>query len=169
MTTIAWDGCTLAADSRATEEDGSAKTDRFTKLYRIQSKVDPVCGEVLLAAAGCEFAGELFKRWLERGGEPDLVARGVVEDPQEGSPLDALVIHASGAYTANHLGCLIKVRDKFWAHGTGRQGALVAMDMGADAAEAVRRARKWDANTGGRVVSMTLKGPKPARARKRGR
>lgn len=166
MTTVAFDGKTLAADSRATEEDGSAKTDRFTKLYRIQSKVDPVRGEVLVAAAGCEFAGELFKRWLERGGEPDLVSRGVVEDPDEGSPLDALIVHESGAYTANHLGVLIKVRDRCWAHGTGRQGALVAMDLGMDATEAVRRARKFDVYTGGRVVAMRLKAHKRARKRR---
>lgn len=166
MTTIAWDGRTLAADSRATEADGSARTDRFVKLYRLESKVPPVLGEVLFAASGCEFAGELFRRWLERGGDCDLVARGVQENEDEGSPLDALVVHASGAYTANHLGVLIEVRDRQWAHGTGRQGALVAMHLGVGAAAAVRAAARFDNNTGGRIVAMQLKGPK--RARKRG-
>ena len=93
-------------------------------MYRVKSKVAPVLGEVLMAAAGCEFAGELFRAWLIRGGAPDLHARGVVDDPEGDSPLDVLLVHKSGAYVANHLGCLIRVRDKFWAHGTGRQGAL---------------------------------------------
>jgi hypothetical protein len=166
MTTIAWDGKSLAADSRATEADGSARTDRFVKLYRVQCKVDPIRGEVLMAAAGCEFAGELFRQWLERGGNPDLVERGVRDDDEVGSPIDVLLVHASGAYTANHLCCFIKVRDQRWAHGTGRQGALCLMARGDDAAAAVRGVRKFDNATGGRVVSMTLKGPK--RARKKG-
>lgn len=157
MTTIAWDGKTLAADSRATESDESARTDKFTKIYRINSKVTPVVGEVLMAAAGCEFAGQLFLEWLKKGGVPDLYARGVVESPEGETPLDVLLVHKSGAYTANHLGCFIKVRDKFWAHGTGRQGALCLMAAGKTAAEAVKGVSKFDNNTGGRVVSMTLK------------
>lgn len=166
MTSIAWDGRTLAADSRATEEDGSARTDRFVKLYRVQSKVPPILGEVLMAAAGCEFAGEMFRLWLERGGDCDLHAKGVDYDEEGTSPIDVLLVHASGAFTANHLGCLIRIHDPFWAHGTGRQGALVAMRLGKDAVEAVRAVREFDSNTGGRVVAMQLKGPK--RARKRG-
>lgn len=166
MTTIAWDGETLAADSRATEGDGSAFTDCFVKLFRVHSKVAPAKGEVLFAAAGDEFAGELFRRWLERGGECDLVARGISDDEEDGGGIDALVVHASGAYTANHLGVLIPLRDRHWAHGTGRQAALAAMRCGKGAAEAVRIAIAIDNNSGGQVVAMRLKGPK--RARKRG-
>lgn len=166
MTTIAWDGRTLAADSRATESDGSARTDRFVKLYRVDSKVAPVLGEALFAAAGCEFAGELFRRWLERGGECDLVTRGVEENEEEGSPIDALIVHVSGVYTANHLGVLLPIRDRFWAHGTGRQGALAAMYCGRDARAAVKVAALLDNNTGGRVVSMQLTGPRRARNRR---
>jgi hypothetical protein len=67
-----------------------------------------------------------------------------------------LVVHKSGAYVANHLGCFIKVRDKFWAHGTGRQGALCLMAAGKSAAEAVKGVARFDNNTGGRIVSMKL-------------
>lgn len=158
MTTIAYDGKVLAADSRATESDESAYTDRFTKLYRVNSKVPPIVGEVIMAAAGCEFAGQLFLEWLKKGGIPDLHTRGVEDDPEGGSPLDVLVVHKSGAYVANHLGCFIKVRDKFWAHGTGRQGALCLLAEGKSAAYAVKAVSKFDNNTGGRVVSMSLKG-----------
>lgn len=169
MTTIAWDGRTLAADSRATESDGSARTDRFVKLFRIgDCRVHPVQGPVLFAASGCEFAGEMFRRWLERGGEPDLVARGVTDDPEGDSPIDCLIVHASGAYTANHLGILIKVSDRHWAHGTGRQAALAAMLCGRDARYAVWVASQFDNNTGGRIRSMTLDEPPPRRALKRG-
>jgi hypothetical protein len=160
MTTVAWDGKTLATDSRATESDGSARTDRFVKLYRINSKVAPIVGEVLLAAAGCEFAGQLFLEWLKKGGVPDLHIRGVVEDPEGESPLDVLLVHKSGAYVANHLGCFIKVRDKFWAHGTGRQGALCLMAEGKSAAYAVKAVSRFDNDTGGRIVAMSLKGGK---------
>ncbi len=159
MTTIAArrgpKGWEISADSRATEEDGSAMTNRFTKLYRMKSKIEPITGDIIFAAAGCEFAGEALRLWLKKGGRLDLVDRGVTEN-DDGPPIDVLVIHKSGAYTANHLGIFIKVRDEFWAHGTGRQGALIAMDMGASTAEAVRRVRKYDANTGGRIVTMRL-------------
>lgn len=163
MTTIAYKDGVLAADSRATVEDGSAYTDRFTKIYRVKSKVAPVIGEVLVAGAGCEFAGQLFLEWLKRGGPPDMHARGVTEDPEEGTPIDMLLVHKSGAYVANHLGCFIKVRDKFWAQGTGRQGALCLMAVGKSAAEAVKGVSKFDNNTGGLVVSMSLNEKKKVR------
>lgn len=162
MTTVAFKAGILAADSRATEDDESAKSNCI-KLWRIQSRVEPVKGDVLLACSGDEFAAVLFKEWLESGGDPQLHARGVTDEDN----FDALVVHRSGIYNANRLCCLVKTIEAYWAHGSGRQGALVAMNMGASAVKAVREAARVDPFTGGRVVSMSLDDPKPRRARKK--
>lgn len=156
MTTIACKPPILAADSRATEADYSALTDKFVKLYAVNSKVKPILGRVLMAAAGCEFAGELFRRWLIKGGEPDMVQKGVIFEVDGGSPIDVLILHKTGMYTANHLGVLIKIHDKFWAHGTGRQAAMAVMLRGGSAIEAVKTAAELDVHTGGRVTWMKL-------------
>lgn len=154
MTTIAWDGKALAADSRATEDDESAKSN-CTKIWRIQSKIAPVKGEILLAGAGDEFAAHLFKEWLEAGGEPNLHARGVTGG-EDGEDFDAFIVHKSGTYNANRLCCFIKNLEPQWAHGTGRQAALAAMRCGKSAIDAVRIAAGIDPFTGGRIMSMSL-------------
>lgn len=161
MTTIAFDGRTLAADSRATEGDESAKS-RCVKMWRLRSRVAPVQGDVLLAMSGDEFAALLFKDWLEEGGEPKLVARGVRDDED----FDVLVVHKSGLYNANHLCRLERSAEEQWAHGTGRQAALAAMRCGKSAVDAVRIASGIDPYTGGRVVSMSLDEPRPKRRHK---
>lgn len=154
MTTVAWDGSTLATDSRATEDDESAKSNCI-KMWRIQSKVAPVKGEILLAGAGNEFAMDLFRQWVENGGEPNLHSRGVTGG-EDGEEFDAFIVHKSGTYNANRLCCLIKNLEPQWAHGTGRQAALAAMKCGKSAVEAVRTAAQIDPFTGGKIVSMTL-------------
>ena len=151
MTTIAYKDGVLATDSRATW-DGHVKSN-CVKMWRIQSRVDPVKGEVLIATAGDLYAALLFKDWLELGGEPKLKDRGV--DGTEGD-FDAFIAHKSGIYAANHLCRIEPVYMDEWAHGSGRLAALAAMACGKSAVEAVRIAARFDAYTGGRIVSMIL-------------
>lgn len=162
MTTVAWDGRTLASDSRATW-DGHVKS-HCVKMWRVQSRVDPVKGECLLAIAGDLYAGLLFKDWLELGGEPHLIKRGVTgEMDDSGGDFDALIVHRRGVYGANFLCRLEPIGMDEWAHGSGRMAALAAMACGKSATEAVRIASRFDAYTGGRIVSMTLDKPSSKR------
>jgi hypothetical protein len=162
VTTIAYKDGVLASDSRSTEGDDSAKSN-CVKIWRIVSKVEPVRGEILLGCSGDEFGAALFKEWMEKGGEPFLHARGVEGgdgDGQTGDDFDALIVHKSGLYNANRLCCLVKTIERFWAHGTGRQGALVAMRLGKSAVDAVRVTAGVDPYTGGKIVSLRLTGKK---------
>lgn len=165
MTTLAFKAGVLASDSRATW-DGHIKSS-CCKMWRIQSRVEPVKGECLLAIAGDLYAGLLFKDWMEQGGEPKLKDRGVIgDDGDAGGDFDALIVHRSGVYGANFLCRLERIDEDEWAHGSGRLAALAAMACGKSAIEAVRIASRFDAYTGGRIVSMTLD-ESPKRARKK--
>ena len=167
VTTVAFKAGVLASDSRATW-DGNVKG-HCCKMWRLQSRVEPVKGECLLAIAGDLYDGLLFKDWLEQGGEPKLKDRGVCgDDGDSGGDFDALIVHRSGIYGANFLCRLERITEDEWAHGSGRPFALAAMACGKSAIEAVRVAARFDAYTGGRIVSMTLEDKAPARARKRG-
>jgi ATP-dependent protease HslVU (ClpYQ) peptidase subunit len=50
----------------------------------------------------------------------------------------------------------VKLRETFWAIGSGEQAAMVAMHMGATAKEAVEMAKRVDPYTGGRVREFSL-------------
>lgn len=150
MTTIAYKAGVLASDSRMTW-GGHIKASGV-KMWRIDSRVAPVKGEVLLGICGYVAAALLFKDWLETGGEPNLVKRGVEADDTFG----ALIVHKSGLYTADHLCRLEVMPEQFWADGSGTLAALAAMACGKSAIEAVRLAGRFDAFTGGRVISMSL-------------
>lgn len=163
MTTIAYKDGVLATDSRATW-DGHIKSNCI-KMWRTQSKVEPVKGQVLLAGAGDLYAFLLFKDWLETGGEPNLHIRMVPGNDGDGNDFDAFIVHKSGIYACNYLCRIEPIYMDQWAHGSGRLAALAAMACGKSAIEAVRIAARFDAYTGGRVVSMTLTETKGKRKR----
>lgn len=139
MTTIAWDGKTLAADSQATS--GTLRS-RVVKIVRSPSGF-------LCAGAG-EFSAIIpWLRWVEHGLVPE-------DQPEHlGSKATVIIVDPRGkAYTLEGTPIRVPVRDKFWAIGTGAELAIGAMAMGADAAQAVKVAAKFDVHTGGRVVAM---------------
>ena len=154
MTTIAFRDGVLAADSRATWEDGTIG--KCVKLYRLVSKVEPCRGPILLGIAGEVYAALLFHDWLRDGGEPKLHDRGVDTEDD----FDALIVHRSGLFLANRLCRIDFLPEDFCAFGSGRQAALAAMMCGKSAVEAVRIAARIDPHTGGRVVHETLDQPK---------
>ena len=158
MTTIAYKDGVLASDTRATWDDGVKS--KCTKIWRITSKVEPVKGQVLLAAAGNLYIALIFRDWLEAGGEAGLY-RWI--DGEE-TDFDAIIVHKSGLYSSNQLCRITENEEPYWAAGTGCKYALGAMHCGKSAIGAVRVAAHFDAYTGGRIVSETL----APRARKKG-
>ena len=139
MTTITWDGKTLAADSRVT--DGCIEQVRCKKIHK--------AGEYIIAFCGDYAEGLAFVKWVKDG----MVAERKPEDLED---FGALVVHPDGKvfeYTKRLIplpcGCPT-------AAGSGRKSAMGALLAGANAVEAVKIAAKLDPYTGGPVQSFTV-------------
>jgi len=143
MTTIAWDGKTLAVDSSASRADTlmSIKTKKlFLNIGRF--KAIAFCGTMHDAAPVLD--------WIDAG-EKDEIPKNdgefiLVCVDQKGA---CYTIHDGG--TAN----FIKHNEPL-AHGSGQLIALGALYAGATAVEALKIACKRDIYTGGRVRSYTF-------------
>ena len=157
MTTIAWDGETIAADSQDTYND--MKTLSSQKLFRIDW--DDGTADIL-ATAGHGSAGMVFIEWYEGNPELDI-------DPQEyklaindtnlvdwDDDFHILVWNDDGLFEVDRYYKMSKVDEPFFAVGSGACAALGAMHMGATAKEAVEIAKKIDLYTGGKVKTLTL-------------
>ena len=71
---------------------------------------------------------------------------------KDGSDFDYLLLTKKVLYLASGFyGPLVKVHEKFWAIGSGKESAITAMRMGASAKEAVKMASLCDVNTGSKV------------------
>jgi ATP-dependent protease HslVU (ClpYQ) peptidase subunit len=134
MTTIAWDGRTLAGDGRRTADDVIV-TDTAIKVHRV--------GNALVGYAGVCSLQAKFLEWVEKGGDWPFG-----KDPD----FTGLVIRNGKAVMyldENPDECPTP-----WAIGSGRHAALAAMRAGADAAKAVEIAKTMDVFTGGTVTAV---------------
>ncbi len=136
MTTIAWDGRTLAADTRATNNGYPSS---HSKIYALPDGRH---------YAGCGSAGDVIRivEWLQTGGKnadsptfEDGGSWGIVVGPGE-------LWSVQGKRPT-----LIPIRDAFLADGSGRDFAIAAMAFGKTAREAVEFAMRFDVFTGGAV------------------
>lgn len=143
MTTIAWDGETLAADKQSTSH-GMPRT--VTKIHRIR-------GELFALSGGGVHCRALLK-WFEGSRNPsewpkapdDEDCGNIVQVTKEG----LFVWSGSGFPHAEPL------EDKFLAFGSGRDFAMTAMHLGRSAKEAVEIASIYDISTGMGVDTLTL-------------
>jgi hypothetical protein len=128
MSIVAWDGKILAADRQCTVTDTI-----FTiqKLWKLSS------GEVV-AFVGIATEGLLIKQWYEAGAKPE----NWPECKEEDDRLKFIVASKEGCFFYDGEPIKIKVLDPFRAWGIGREAALGAMAMGANAIEAVKIASK---------------------------
>lgn len=142
MTTIAWDGRTLAADKRTTNS-GLVRT--VTKLFRANGFMVAVCGDL---SQGLEMV-----EWISRGADPATLPAS-----QRGENWSSIVtIDSSGGVRLYEQGAIsFKVEDKHFACGSGRDYAMAAMHLGCDAAGAIGVATALDCFTGNGVDTMTL-------------
>lgn len=138
MTTIAWDGKTLAADTQATSN--GLRDNHAVKAWRH--------GRILIACCGLAALAQRFRSWVLDGMDG--------ESPYDGAEDgNGLVI------TADHVLCygtsgVWPVSQPFYTLGTGYQLAMGALAMGASAEEAVRVAAQFDTMTGGAVTVLSL-------------
>jgi len=137
MTTIAFDGFTLAADTLITNGDCV-----FGELEKIHVLDD---GR-LFAAAGAMDVVFAVKDWLNGGEKPEI---------KDNDTFIGIVISAEdNGYVANEISAKLRLFPACipWAGGTGEPYALTAMKCGKEAREAVEIACKMDIRSGGKVT-----------------
>lgn len=138
MTTVAWDGKTLAADSQSTT--GSI---RGTAAKLAKNKAG-----FLVAGAGDWPTVKMWINWVLAGMPPDQQPASVTET-------SVLVVDPRGRPTLfSDTPVAAPLPRKQWAIGSGADLALGAMAAGADARQAVKIACKLDVYSGGRVVVL---------------
>ena len=142
MTTIAWDGRTLAADRQATV--GNAVF-MVNKLHRHDGW--------LLAYCGDSDAGEEVLAWFKAGAKPEDFPERQRHDDRF-APLVA--IRAGEILRYERTPHPIRYPPQKFAMGSGRDFALAAMHCGKSAAEAVEVAAMFDPGTGFGVDAMEL-------------
>lgn len=131
MTTVVWDGHTLAADTQITAD---FKTHGHSKFYRFS---DGSIG----AFAGTWSRVQEAQRFID----------GLV-DACPSEDWSALVVHPGGHVDfIDGDGCRLDVTGTFYAIGSGAHFALGALHCGRTAEEAVRVAGVFDHYTGGAV------------------
>ena len=152
MTTIAYRGGIIAADSRATytSEAAGSRVHACKKLFRKRVGEGRKAHDVIIATAGETSPGMVFVDWYGTG-----------------KPVPELFLHLGGDFT-----CLVltprglfeydvycrgePIEEEFYAIGSGAKAALGAMHAGKSAVEAVRIACRIDPYSGGRIVQETL-------------
>ncbi|MGG5809810.1 hypothetical protein [Falsiroseomonas sp. CW058] len=139
MTTIAWDGTTLAGDRRG---NAGGMAYALTKVRR--------CADGrLLGFSGDIGVGTLMLDWLDRGG-----ARPAAQDSDRWATV--LEIDTDGTCWCHGRDGRWQVEQPFFAIGSGRDFALAAMSLGQDAARAVEVAARFDTGTGNGVDALAL-------------
>ena len=141
MTTIAWDGETLASDSRQTGDNSF--------IHQVKSKKICKIGNSYLGFAGEAQQEELFKRWFKN-------QTNEKPEPSWLKDLEVMLIRDGVCYEINDL-CEPTPVGKPYAIGSGEQYAMGAMKHGATAKEAVDIAKILDPFTGGTTVTVKTK------------
>lgn len=142
MTTIAWDGKTLAADRQLT--DGN--------LLRAITKIraTPVG---LIGSSGTATLGRERVQWVIEGAIPDVFPKPAADD--ESSYLVVITPDGKINYYAD-APYPLRIEDKNFAIGSGRDFALASMYLGLSAPDGVHVAMQFDSGTGMGVDTLTL-------------
>lgn len=146
MTTIAWDGRTLAADRLCTAGYVS---------FEVTPKIRRAPDGRLLGASGKVDVSCLFMDWLELAPEHRGPRPPQVQIEEAGCV--ALEIEPCGRIWRHERFGRYEIANAPHAIGSGSEFAVGAMLAGADAHGAVRIAASVNAATGGKVDVLTLK------------
>lgn len=132
MTVIAWDGKTLAADKQG--ESGGLKC-IVTKIFKLGT------GE-LIGISGTLSEGLAAIQWYKDGALPDKYP--ISKDSES-----SMIVISNGVIHKyeDHYKPFI-IQNRFYAFGSGRELAIGAMAMGADAETAVEIACQYESGCG---------------------
>lgn len=144
MTTIAFDGLTIACDGQI------SSCLRLTTSYKKLRQF----GDLYASAAGDLDCIELFFNWVDEGLEPH-------DFPALNQGFEGLIAQKGSkvVYTYSHRGMMVPFKAPY-AIGSGSHLALGAMMAGATAEQAIKIASKLDLYTGGRVQKHVVNEPK---------
>jgi hypothetical protein len=135
MSVIAWDGKTLAADCQGTNQG----------LRRRVSKIERLEDGTVLGWVGSEDTGGAQLRWYKAGA--DINAWPASQTKEDWSVL--VVVRPDRTVTMyEQYNVPLPVLEPFWAWGSGRDFAIGALAMGADAREAVEVAIQFNIDCG---------------------
>ena len=137
MTTVAWDGKTLACDSMIS---------RGEIAYRYGEKLIKLDSGAYIAGAGLYADLLKFRDFMN---DPD-------GDPPKIEDINLIMVHPDGKAYEYYNGFTKEPAPRMAAQGTGWQIALAVMMHGGTAIEAVEIASRLDKNTGGEVMSFTV-------------
>jgi hypothetical protein len=156
MTTVAWDGKTLAADKACW--NGNEVWSPFNKLFRVN-----LCGDsmsdlrlshpkIVWAATGYCHVLPLVLSWMEKGGD-----RPRIDKDETGTRLGlVLEVDTGKIYGITGLMTLVPYPSGPVAEGGGHEMALGAMLAGASAAQAINIVASRSSWAAGGVDSFTL-------------
>lgn len=145
MTTIAWDGKTLAGDTQATR--ASLRNYCESKVFRITTNEG---AHVLLGCSGGEAESMQIVEWLKAD-------RAEMLKPKlDADSFTGILVDKSGVYRLDSRLHPLKLMEAFHAVGNGRDFAIAAMHLGCSAREAVELAAVYDVFTGGPITEVTL-------------
>lgn len=148
MTTVAWDGQMMAADTLATDSWG-LKEVCDQKIFM---------GKDFLVGCAGEW-GQAYKWWREvcdMSGE-DVLRRGVSGWTKDTYDPTLMLVYFSPGPQIYRLasGVFYLSPNRQLAIGSGRDFAIASMFWGKSALEAVTCAREFDNNTGGTIIVRT--------------
>ena len=142
MTCIAWDGKTLAADRQGTNNGLKISC---TKIKRIK-------GGAVVAFTGELEKGIELAKWLEDGEDPSKWP-----SYQGADDWTRMIVAKDGhIFIYEQRPVPQPVEDKFAAWGSGRDFAIGALAMGADARTAVRIASEFNVGSGMGIDSFEV-------------
>lgn len=144
MTVIAWDGKTLACDSRITVGSRLAGTQ---KIWRIRGR--------LFGSAGDAVSTETAKAWLARGGS--LNDRPKLHDNAD---FEGVLIERDGrVFHLDERLIPVPIEGGAWALGSGSDFAIALMAVGMTAESAVLTIieKELAEGVGGKVQTLTLR------------
>ena len=147
MTTIVADKTGMASDSQMTDVTAGVQTS-VTKFWRVRGW--------LIGGAGSY--PEVIKAIAELRHHKDRSPVQVLSTVSiKLNECDLLLLSPAGKlYLSEDGSHPMPVQEGFAALGTGAQGAMVAMHMGASPAQAVRQVKKVDPSTGGKTITRKL-------------
>jgi hypothetical protein len=137
MTTIACNRDEMAADSRTSDScTYFTTTDKIVRL-----------GDALVGCCGNLDSIAKFLDWYQKRGDiPDF----------DDDDFEAIVLKKDGMFLYANSCRERRIKDKYFATGSGGMAALAAMHCGKTPAEAVRVAIRCDKNSGLPVVNFQL-------------
>ena len=149
MTTIAYDGQTVAGDSRMVASNVIQQAE-VNKIFPLQHSAEfHLCG-----GGGVMSKVIAFRNWIESGISSEFP--GLISSDEFDSELFA-IDHQGLLHVFERCATPIMITDQLYAIGSGADFALGAMANGSTARDAVRIAKKFDPWTGGKVKSFVTR------------